>query len=329
MKPIVALGNALVDHQYHVTDQFLTDVGITKGQMSLAEVKDQETLRDALNQASIERVAMAGGGSAANSMYAIAALGGKASLCCSVNTDSAGEFYVRELTDTGVTVSVSAKRDLGVPTGSCMVLVTPDAERTMQSCLGASAKFDHDNLDAELLGAAELLYLEGYLASSPDGIRAAQKVVDEFGLPVALSFADPAMVQFCREGLAELLKLKPKYLFCNLQEALVFTEKDNSEDAATELLKFAQTVVITLGAEGALISAHGFATEVIPAPKVTSVIDTNGAGDAFAGAFLFAVSSGHDLPTAARLAVSVASKLVQHNGPRLDKATYQDQLRSI
>ena len=95
------------------------------------------------------------------------------------------------------------------------------------------------------------------------------------------------------------------------------------------MLKFAQTVVITLGAEGALISAHGFATEVIPAPKVSSVIDTNGAGDSFAGAFLYGIAAGHDLPTAARLAVNVASKLVQHNGPRLDKATYLDQLRSI
>lgn len=329
MKRIFALGSALVDHEYEISDDMLTKTGLSKGSMTLADQAQQAALSQTLADQHATQVKQAGGGSAANTAYAIAALGGLSSFACRVNDDEAGQFYLTDLNEAGVTTSPTSLTDAGTPTGSCMVLVTPDAERTMHTYLGASAGFCYDDIDHALLEAADYLYIEGYLASSElaqDAVVQTRARAAELGIKTALSFADPSMVNFCKDGLVNMLGEGVDILFCNLEEAMTFTETDSAETAAQALHAYADTVAITLGADGAFVSTTDGTHIRVDAPQVDNVVDTNGAGDNFAGAFMYALAKGESLENCAVLGVKVASEIVVQFGPRLPRAAYTDLL---
>lgn len=325
---VYGLGNALVDAEFEVTDDFLRHENIQKGLMTLVDGEAQKTLYNRL----VARFGLkkrAGGGSAANSMYAISQFGGSAFYTCKVASDEPGDFYVQQLGDHNIRTNLAQRRDYG-DTGQCLVMVSPDAERTMLTFLGISAEISSKDLDTEALTHSQYLYLEGYLSASPTGKQAcvdARKVAEANGVATALSLSDVSMVQFCRGGLEEMIGNGVDLVFANEGEAKAWTGKDTTADAMNELKKIARTIVLTLGSKGALLFDGKQNIEIESFP--TKAIDTNGAGDMFAGAFLYAITNGKDFATAGRLASYAASRTVSHFGPRLPPASHHEILQKI
>lgn len=336
MYDVMAIGNALVDHEYVLSDAALEDTGLVKGQMTLVERDAQQELLAFFNLADIEPSKQAGGGSAANTMFALASLGGKPFYACRVGDDKSGQFYLQDLNQAGVITSDKSIHANGV-TGSCVVAVTHDGERTMQTYLGTSSEIAAENVDFEALVQADWLYIEGYLAMSESIQPAMTQLRQQAGLhgaKIAVSFADPAVVKFAKQGLLNMLGNKVEVIFCNSEEAKLFTDKKQIKAAARALLKYCQIAVVTDGAKGAILAQKSDNhTEVtihnIATPTVSTVIDTNGAGDNYAGAFLYALSQQYSLPECGRLASAVSARVVQQFGPRLASEDYKDIARCV
>ena len=331
MYDVMAIGNALVDHEYVLSDAALEETELTKGNMTLAEFEEQQQLLAYFKLAEIEPSKQAGGGSAANTMFTFASLGGKPFYACRVGDDDQGAFYLRDLHEAGVATSDKSIHEGGV-TGSCVVAVTEDGERTMQTYLGTSSEIAADNVDFDALTQADWLYLEGYLAMSESIQPAMTQLRQQAGIhnaKIAVSFADPAVVKFAKDGLLNMLGNKVAVIFCNSEEAKLFTDKKQVKAAARALLEYCQTAVVTDGANGAVI-AHQPTDEAeievhdVATPAVANVIDTNGAGDNYAGAFLYALSQQYSLPECGRLASEISAQVIQQFGPRLASQDYRD-----
>lgn len=334
MYDVMAIGNALVDHEYQLSDAALEDTGLTRGNMTLAALEEQEQLLAFFKLANIAPSKQAGGGSAANTMFAFASLGGKPFYACRVGDDTQGAFYLRDLHQAGVATSDQSIHAGGV-TGSCVVAVTNDGERTMQTYLGTSSEIDAENVDFDALMQADWLYLEGYLAMSESIQPAMTQLRQQAGIhnaKIAVSFADPAVVKFAKDGLLNMLGNKVAVIFCNSEEARLFTGKKQLKAAARALLDYCQIAVVTDGANGAIIAQktdEDAETSVydVATPVVTDVVDTNGAGDNYAGAFLYALSQHYSLPECGRLASEVSAQVIRQFGPRLESQAYQDIAR--
>ena len=204
-----------------------------------------------------------------------------------------------------------------------MVLISPDSERTMHTYLGITAELTAEQIDFEPLKTAKWLYIEGYLSTSDTAriaVKQARELAKAHGVKIALSLSDPAMVQYARQGLEELLDDGVDLLFCNEQEALMFTNTENLDDAIAALKLNNQHIVITQGANGAVIIDP--AQQFHVAGRHGDAVDTNGAGDAFAGAFLYAINAGLSLEAAAQLAILISSEVVAQFGPRLAVENY-------
>ncbi|HEY4712656.1 MAG TPA: adenosine kinase, partial [Aquirhabdus sp.] len=214
-------------------------------------------------------------------------------------------------------------------TGTCLVLVTPDGERTMHTFLGITTDLSIDQVDLAPLQTAKYLYIEGYLATSQtarDAVRSARaQARQQENTKIAISLSDPAMVQYAREGLVDLIGDGVDILFCNEQEALMFTGAATVEGAIIALQNQSKLVVVTRGANGAVIGYDEVRIDV-PPQVVPQVLDTNGAGDAFAGSFLFGLSRGLPLSDCGYLATAVASTLVGQFGARLRHEQYAEIL---
>ncbi len=326
---VYAIGNALVDREFAVDDAMLVDCKLQKGTMHLCDMAAQQRLLDVLMQHGTISTE-ASGGSAGNTAYAVAALGGTAFYACRVGQDAMGDFFLADMQRAGVQVSPRS-RD-GGPTGTCVVMVTPDAERTMHTHLGISAELGVEQVDMQALSGAQHLYIEGYLASSPTACAAVQQlrqVARAQGSKIALSLSDPAMVQFCRSGLDALLGDGVDVLFCNAQEARLYAGTAEVEDAVAALLSRAELVVITLGAQGALMARRDGLRQPVPPHQVADVLDTNGAGDGFAGGFLFGLSQNFTLGDCGHLGTAVAAAIVQQYGPRLPRDRYAAILQNM
>ena len=332
MYDVMAIGNALVDHEYVLSDAALEDTALTKGNMTLVGLEEQQELLAFLTLADIKSAKQAGGGSAANSMFAFASLGGKPFYACRVGDDKQGQFYLQDLHQAGVATSEQSIHAGGV-TGSCVVAVTDDGERTMQTYLGTSSDITADNVDFEALTQADWLYIEGYLAMSESILPAMDKLRQQavtHGAKIAVSFADPAVVKFAKDGLLNMLGDKVEIIFCNSEEAQLFTDEKQVKAAACALLEYCQIAVVTDSANEATIvqqpknAGDDIIIHKVATPTVTEVIDTNGAGDNYAGAFLYALSQQHTLPECGRLAGAIAAQVIQQFGPRLDSEHYQD-----
>ncbi len=323
MKKYVAygIGAALVDTEIKVTDEELAAMQVDKGMMTLVDEARQAQLLAHL-EGHLVKASHASGGSAGNSMIATAQFGGLTFMSCKVASDPDGDIYLADLAAAGVDHCLDGTRDHGT-TGKCLVLITADAERSMNTFLGISETLSVAELDPEAIAASEYLYIEGYLVTSPTGLAAAVKareIAQAAGVKTSLSFSDPGMVEFFREGMAQIVGDGLDLIFCNEAEALGWGDTDNLDVAIEKLKQVARTFVITRGAAGAL-TWDGEELADIPPHKVHAV-DSNGAGDMFAGAFLYAITRGEDFPTAGRFASLAAGKIVANYGPRLAAADY-------
>ncbi len=323
---LCAIGNALVDMEFKVEESFLNACEIDKGVMTLVEEQRQDELVAALEG---HPGKWACGGSAANTVIAAAQFGADCFYSCKLAADETGDFYLRDMHESGVASNADNGRGPG-KTGKCLVMVTPDAERTMNTYLGISEGFSVAELDAEVIAASEYLYIEGYLVTSPTGRAAAieaKRLAEAAGVKTALTFSDPAMVQFFKDGLTEMIGTGVDLLFCNEAEALAWTGCATLEEAVIALRPIAKNFAITLGSKGALLFDGDTLHKV--APHTITAVDSNGAGDMFAGAFLFSLSRGDNFPDAGRLASLASAKIVQSFGPRLLKEQHAEILAEV
>ena len=251
---VYGIGAALVDTEIQVTDSDLKRLEVEKGLMTLVdEDRQQEIIHHLQNQLSTSK--RASGGSAANTIIALSAFGGKAFYSCRVANDADGEFYLHDLDNAGVKFNSNSALTDGL-TGKCLVLITPDAERSMNTYLGVSETFSIENLDSEAIKQSEYLYIEGYLVSSDTGRKAAiraREIAEKCGIKIALTLSDPAMVTFFKSGLKEMLGKKIDLLFCNEAEAVSWTEGSDLECALELLKQSAVAYVLTMGDKGAIV----------------------------------------------------------------------------
>ena len=315
---VYGVGNALVDMEIETTEEFLKKSKIEKGLMTLVDEARQNELLSHVEGKVHKRSC---GGSAANTMIAISQLGGKAFYSCKVANDETGDFYFKDLVSNGLTTNLGSERAPGI-TGKCLVFVTPDADRTMNSFLGITETFSKNEVKEDDLAASEYLYIEGYLVTSETGRAAAlhaKKCAEKNSVKTSITLSDPGIVGFFKEGLKEMIGEGVDLLFCNEAEALSFTEKDDLNAAMEELKKHGTTLAVTRGPNGARIW-DGEQIIEIEAPKVQAK-DTNGAGDLFAGAFLYALTHGHSYFDSGKFACHCSSRLVTEFGARLEQST--------
>lgn len=311
---VYGLGNALVDIEYEVDDAFLAANGISKGQMTLVEAERQRELVGILDGLEPRR---GSGGSAANTLIGVSGMGGRAYYSCKVADDELGRFFVRDLLAAGVDTNADQHHGDG-DSGRCLVLVTPDAERTMNTFLGISGSLSRANVNEEALAASSWLYMEGYLCTSDSARSAlveAHGLARDAGVRVAATLSDPSMPEFFAPQLKEMLGDHVDHLFCNAEEALLWTGESEEGAAVAALKDFASTFAVTRGGAGSLVwdgsELHELPTEPVKA------VDTLGAGDLYAGAYLFALARGLGHREAGLLANRAATRLVTHFGPRL------------
>ncbi|MFT4767923.1 MAG: sugar/nucleoside kinase (ribokinase family) [Glaciecola sp.] len=317
---VYGLGAALVDTEISVDDALLAELGVEKGLMTLVDGNRRGALLRALDGRLVE-AHHASGGSAGNSVIATALFGGECYMTCCVADDADGRIYVSDLRDAGVSFSPPVKTD--EPTGKCLVLVTPDAERSMSTYLGASERLSIEQLNPEALTNSEYVYIEGYLVSSETGLAAAvraREIAQDAGIPVALSFSDPGMVELFPDQFRQIVGAGVDLVFANEAEAMSWTGTTELADAIEAMKDTAKRFVITCGEDGA-VCFDGKQLHEISVHSVDA-LDSNGAGDMFAGAFLYAITEGQDFPTAGRFASLAAGTVVSQWGPRLAPEQY-------
>lgn len=325
---VYGVGNALVDNEFEVDDAFFTDNNIQKGLMTLVDQAEQKRILDVLvNNYGIKK--RAGGGSAANTLYALSQFGGQAFFSCKVANDEPGNFYLEQLGQHNIVTNTASQRGDGI-TGRCLVMISPDAERTMLTHLGISETVSSIELDFDAARASKFIYLEGYLVTSPSAkaaITELKKFAEANNIQTAMTFSDPAMLEYFHANVNDVLGSGVDLLFCNEKEALLFSGADNLDAACKMIQTKAKRFAITRGAKGALLfDGEKFIT--IDAHPVKAV-DTNGAGDMFAGAFLYGLSKGGDFETAGKLASLASATVVSSFGPRLDAAMHEPIAQKI
>lgn len=324
---VYGMGNALVDIEFSVNDGFLSESGIEKGFMTLVDEERQNTIMKHFNGNGGGKVAC--GGSAANTVIGLSYFGGKAFYSCKVADDELGHFYMNDMHSAGVVTNIDGIMEKGV-TGKCLVMVSQDAERTMNTYLGISEFLSENDLDIEALKASEYLYIEGYLVTSDTARAAAIKAYQQAkanGVKVALTFSDPAMVKYFSDGLKSMTGEGVDLLFCNREEAMLWTGCESEEAAAEKLKETAEKFCMTLGSEGALLYDGNDYIKI--APNSVSAVDTTGAGDLFAGSFLYGITNGMSFEQAGSLASLASSKVVSKFGPRLKKEDHEVILKDV
>jgi sugar/nucleoside kinase (ribokinase family) len=324
---IYGIGNALVDTEYEVDDAFISKAGVGKGLMTLIDSDERKRLLNLLEVEHEHRaIKQAGGGSAANTMVAAAQLGANSFYSCKVASDETGDFFMSDLKIAGVDTNLDAGREEGI-TGKCISMVTPDAERTMTTNLGISETLSPNELNREALRNSTYLYIEGYLVTSPTAFEAVKETINiakEAGVQVSLTLSDPAMVENFKASFDALAELGIDLIFCNEDEARLWTAASNRGEAMARLKTVCGKVVMTCGNEGALVFDGNKETMSVGVP--TKAVDTTGAGDIFAGTFLFGLTHGMSFPACADLANRAASLLVSSFGARADQAALRGLL---
>ena len=324
---VYAIGNALVDIEYHSTPHKLVELGIDKGVMTLIDEQRQNSLIAQLEDA---HESMTCGGSAANTIIALAQMGAKTHLDCRVASDMTGQIFARDLHDSGVNSNLDFKPLPDGHTGKCLVFVTPDADRTMNTFLGVSAELDASDIDRDAIKHSEYIYIEGYLASAEntrDAAIEARRIAEAQGIETSLTLSDPNMVRFFRESLEAMIGERVDLLFANEDEAMELAGSDNLDDAVELFKKISHKFAITRGKDGALLFDNEKLIEV--QPKAVKAIDTLGAGDMFAGAFLYGLTEGMGFHRAGDLASLASAEIVTRFGPRLKTEQTRALLKSF
>lgn len=312
---VYGVGNALVDKEFEVDEAFFRDYRIKKGVMTLVGREQQDHLLKILSD-TYGITKKSGGGSAGNTLYALSHFGGRAYFTCKIANDKTGDFYLEQLGRDNIDINVSSREDGA--SGRCLVMISPDAERTMHTYLGVSEMLSREELDFQAARQSKYIYLEGYLVTSPtakSAITELKKFAEENDVKTAMTFSDPAMLEYFRGDINDVLGSGVDLLFCNEQELLLWAGTDSIEAGCSLMEDKASQFVITRGAEGALLF-DGEDYISIEGHKVKA-IDTSGAGDMFAGAFLYGVTFGLNFKTAGKLASFASSKVVSQFGPRL------------
>ena len=314
---LYALGNALVDIVVQVSEAFLFEYKVKKGHMTLV---DSETQARMLSRFSPSARLCCSGGSAANTAVAFAQLGGRCFYACQLGDDEMGRFYLKDLRAAGVHSFIEKTLLSQGRTGTCLVMVSPDAERSMYTHLGCTGDISAEHVDEKVLQQAEWLYMEGYLLSEEKGTEAlffAKSIAQKHNIQSALSLSDPSIVAQKKDKILTLLEKKVDMLFCNQEEASLFTGTRDLERSCKLLEQFSRRFAITLGEQGALLyDSDTKQSYLVPTPSA-QVVDTNGAGDMFAGAFLYGLTKKYSLKAAAQLGCRAASAVVAQLGPRL------------
>jgi sugar/nucleoside kinase (ribokinase family) len=284
--------------------------------MTLVDEKRQLELMKVID---MQKSKMTGGGSAGNTIVAVNQFGGKSFYSCLVAHDALGKFFLEDLSRNGVDTNLKYEKCPEGHSGRCLVMTSPDAHRTMNTFLGVSSFLSPEHLDESAIKNSSYVYLEGYLVASPKGLEAikeAKRIAEKNKVEVALTFSDPSMVKYFSTQMQEIVGASVDLLFCNDEEAMIFTGTSNILEAREKLKQVAKRFVITLGANGALIFDSDTFIQI--EPYKVQAIDTNGAGDMFAGAFLYGITHQHSYAEAGKLASLASSRVVTQWGPRLD-----------
>ncbi|HCM77740.1 MAG TPA: adenosine kinase [Cytophagales bacterium] len=324
---VYGIGNALVDIVTEVDNSFFEKNQVEKGVMTLVDEKRQHQLMKAID---MKKSRMSAGGSAANTMIGVNQFGGKSYYSCLVARDELGKFFLEDMKRNGVDTNLVYENCPEGHSGRCLVMTTPDADRTMNTFLGMSSFLSTDQINEEAIVNSTYVYLEGYLVASPKGTDAlmeVKRIAEKNKVHTALTFSDPNMLRFFSKNFEQVVGASVDLLFCNEEEALMFSETDNITDAREKLKQAAKKFAITLGANGALIFDGDTFIEI--EPYKVRALDTNGAGDMFAGAFLYGITHGHSYAEAGKIASLASSRVVSQFGPRLEPQQAQRVLKDL
>ena len=322
---ISSLGNAIVDVQFSIEEDFvskLEKMSILKGAMTLIEAEEQSNLISLLTEEYGEPK-LSCGGAATNSIVAASNFGSICHFSCKVRNDDLGIFYLENLSKNDVLHSKQASES-DLSTGQCVVMVTPDAERTMCTYLGISNLLSSSDLDKLAIRNSKFLFLEGYLVTSESALKACYEAIEvakAANTKIVISLSAAAIVNAFRDQMNSLIKLGCDMLFCNESEACAFSQHEDVIKAEEFLRSVSSQNLITLGKNGSMIW-DGSNLETIEGFEVKAV-DTNGAGDIFAGSVLHKICEGHDLTSSAKFGCFAASKKVEKFGPRLSQEEYR------
>ena len=309
---VVGIGNALVDVLSRESDAFLTAQGLTKGAMQLVDEGRAAELYAAMGPAM-----EVSGGSAANTIVGVASFGGRAHYVGKVRDDQLGEVFRHDLAAVGVGYA-TAPATTGPSTGRCLIVVTPDAQRTLTTYLGASVHLGPADVDRALIERAGILYLEGYLFDPPEAQRAFRTAADmahAAGRKVALTLSDPFCVDRHRAAFRELVERHVDILFANEVEIRSLYEAADFDAALQQARRHCAVAALTRSELGSVVAA-GDEIHVIDAHPVAQVVDTTGAGDLYAAGFMVGLSRGLDLATCGRLGSLAAAEVISHVGAR-------------
>ena len=317
---VYALGNALVDIQVQVQDSLLTELGLEKGNRYPAERElQEEILRRLLGSESLEsarktgKVQTAAGGSAANTVYGISQLGGRAGFCGKVANDVLGDLYAGHMRQSSVVFQEKTGQGM---TGMCVVLISEDAQRTMLTCLGVSGQIDYEDIDEELLRHSRYIYLEGYLFESECAAGTMLRAVAlarKNGVKVALAASDADCIDRHRDLLVQLIRNDVDLLFANAREARALSGADSNQAAFRELSGWCEGVAVTDGEHGSLVSFNGEVTKI--PPHRVSALDTTGAGDAYAAGLLYGITHGRTVKESGTIASLFSAGVAAQIGP--------------
>ena len=316
MYDVYGIGNALVDIVTEVDHDFFERNKIEKGVMTLVDEKRQHELMKVID---MKRSRMSGGGSAANTVVALNQFGGKSFYSCLVAHDELGKFFLEDLKRNGVDTNLKYDQCPPGHSGRCLVMTSPDAQRTMNTFLGISSHLSSGQVDEGAIVNSSCVYLEGYLVSSPKGLDAmkeVKRIAEKHKVDVTLTFSDPSMVKYFSKQMEDIVGASVDLLFCNEEEALIFTGTKDLKDAREKLKQVAKRFAITQGANGALI--YDGDTFIQIEPYKVRAIDSNGAGDMFSGAFIYGITHRQSYAEAGKLASLASSRVVSQWGPRLE-----------
>ena len=309
---VVALGNAIVDVIVQTKDEFLVVNEIEKGVMTLIGADQAEALYDQV----VAEMEMSGG-SAANTIAGLASMGGRGAFIGKVRNDELGAIFRRDIRSLGVRFDTPPATS-GAGTARCLVLVTDDAERTMNTYLGACVGLETKDVDVDLIQAAQVTYLEGYLWDPPSAksaFRKAMQIAHGAQRLVALTLSDPFCVDRYRKEFVQLVAESVDILFANEKEIISLYEAKDLEDAVRQVRGHCKVAALTLGARGSIVLSGSQVHVVDPAP-VDRLVDTTGAGDLYAAGFLFGYTAGHDLAICGTYGSKAAAEVISHYGAR-------------